>query len=139
MSPQELTGIGHRARWIGPSLAIAGVITLTACGGGTTAAPTAGTSASGSTGTASSPAANDAFTNCLAQNGVTLPERPEGSGGPDGGMTPPTGTPPTGAPPAGAGRGAQQAPPGVDATTWEAAQKACASLAPTPPAGVPTG
>jgi hypothetical protein len=30
------------------------------------------------------------------------------------------------------------APAGVDANTWAKARSACASLAPTPPAGAPT-
>jgi hypothetical protein len=80
-----------------------------------------------------------AFASCLAENGVTLPQR--GAGGSTDGAGPPTGTPPTGAPTAGGaggpgqGGGAMAAPPGVDATTWAAAQKACAQYAPTPPSG----
>ena len=83
----------------------------------------------------------------MEENGVTLPERggdrqppADGTGGtrPSGApAAPPDGAqPPTaGAQPGtGAAAGDRPAPPGVDADTWAAAQQACATLAPTPPA-----
>jgi hypothetical protein len=76
-----------------------------------------------------------AFAQCVQDNnGVTVPERPaRGEGGP-----PQNGTTPSGAPAARGGSVSAeaapgQAPPGVDADTWAAAQKACADVAPTPP------
>ena len=75
-----------------------------------------------------------AYTSCMAENGVTMPEPGDGGGAPppDGG-TPPTGEPPTGGQDGPGGGG--QAPEGVDEATWEAAQQACADLAPAPPSG----
>ncbi len=119
---------------IGIPVAAVGLACLAACGGGTT-----------STGSGSQPSATamQAFASCMAENGVTLPKRgnePGGgsppsaapsAGGAGGGTRPSRaggGTPATGAPRVG---GRMQAPAGVDATTWAAAQKACAQYAPT--------
>lgn len=81
-----------------------------------------------------------AFEQCMASNGVTMPERPDSSGAgqqaPRAGA-PAGGTPPTGAPGATGGPsegGAPAAPPGVDATAWKKAQAACQSYAPSQPA-----
>jgi hypothetical protein len=120
-------------------VAAIGLAGLVACGTG---------AATGSTAGAPDDTAMAAFASCLAENGVTLPERgaPDGgaggagsaggtAGGAGGGAAGPGagaadgGSPPTGAPPAG---GTQPAPPGVDATAWAAAQEACAQYAPTP-------
>ncbi len=143
---------GPRRGWrlmLVPVAAI-GLAGLVACGTG------AATTSSGS-GSGTSDAAMQAFASCMAENGVTLPERgadggkPAGDGaGSAGGAGGPGGagggaagsggagaadggSPPTGAPQAG-GAGAMPAPPGVDATAWAAAQKACAQYAPAPPA-----
>ena len=80
-----------------------------------------------------------AYRDCLADNGVTLPDfAGGGNGGPSGfpsgmptdmpsGM--PTGAPPSGGP-AGGGFPGGGLPEGVDQETFDAAQAACASLAP---------
>lgn len=141
----------RNGRWTRLVVAPLGAVTLVglaACGTGTgsaaaatgtTSAPTAAASAEGQPDSAMA-----AYTSCLAENGVTMPEPPAGGGRGGAGGTPPPhggGTPPSGAPedgdggPGGAGGEPGQAPPGVDATTWAAAQKACADLAPTPPDG----
>ena len=76
------------------------------------------------------------YRSCLEDNGVTMPEPPAGgAGAPRQGGTPPSGAPAAGSGQGGPGGTPVQAPPGVDATTWAAAQKACADLAPTPPDG----
>jgi hypothetical protein len=109
-----------RRRWIrliGVPVAAVSLVGLAACG--TDAASTT-----------PSNTAMAAFASCMAENGVTLPQRG------DGGGSPPTGTPPAGGP--GQNGGAMAAPSGVDATTWAAAQKACAQYAPTPPSGAST-
>jgi hypothetical protein len=136
---------GRTARWIGVPLAGAGLVALAACGTGTTANAAGAATGGAANATAAS---SDAFATCMAQNGVTLPERPTGGGapggaapdgaGPGGGGVPPTGAPPAGAAgggaaPAAGAAGGGAAPPGVDAATWKAAQQACASVAPTPP------
>jgi len=146
-----------RRRWrlvVLPLGAVA-LMGLAACGTstGTGAASSDSTSASASAGAEptdqNGPGSSEraAYRTCLANNGVTLPSRqprPNGSGGPgDGNGAPPSGAP--AAPPnGGQGGGGMmrrtpgEAPPGVDATTWAAAQKACASLAPTRPMAPPT-
>ncbi|ADP84814.1 hypothetical protein [Pseudofrankia inefficax] len=146
-------------RWLAvPAL----VLALGACGtSGTSAAQSGNATTAGSgasAGTASS--AMSAYTSCLAQNGVTLPTPSAGPGGGAGqGGTPPSaqggtrpqGARPSGSPPSGMPNGGQDAgapgggapggalstaaPAGVDAQTWAKARTACASLAPTPPAG----
>ena len=117
---------------------------LVACGTGAAAS-------TGSSDGAPDDSAMAAFASCMAENGVTLPERgaPDGgtggagsaggaaagSGGAGGAAGPGAGgaSPHPGAPQAG-GAGAMPAPPGVDATAWAAAQEACAQYAPTSPA-----
>jgi hypothetical protein len=119
------------------------VLTLTACGGGTS-------SSDNSSGTvASTPAASaaasgaaggrpdfTAYRDCLATNGVTLPDG--GQGGPAGGGFPsgvPSGGPgafPSGAAPSGARPGGGfPLPDGVDQATFDKAQAACASVRPS--------
>ena len=127
------------SRWVAAPLGAVALVGLAACGTGTEASAAGGSAAQARP----SDAAMEAYASCLQQNGVTLPERPDGDGGPPDGDA---GTPPPGAPRAG-GRGGPdpaQAPPGVDAATWSAAQEACADLAPAPPGGAtpstsPTG
>ena len=136
---------GRLARLVVAPIGAVALVGLAACGSSATS--TAGDTASGSTAAAGAPSdsAMAAFTSCLAENGVTMPERPGGGAGGPAGGTPPSGAP--GAPgddgdddggPGGPDGTPGQAPPGVDATTWAAAQKACASLAPTPPDGAGT-
>ncbi len=134
-----------RRRWtrlIGVPVAAVSLAGLVACGTGATSTTTSSSTGSGAQ-AGTSNTAMAAFASCMAENGVTLPQR-----GTDGGGTPPTGTPPAGgtggsggpggAAPGGAGGGAMAAPAGVDATTWAAAQKACAQYAPNPPSGAAT-
>ena len=115
--------------WLAPVLALG----LAACGssGTTTSSPT--TAASAATGGAGG---SDlaAYRTCLSQHGVTLPTG--GGFGPGGGARP-TGMPtdmPTGGSPAGSMPGGMPGgvvPSGVDATAYQRAQQACASLRPT--------
>jgi hypothetical protein len=127
---------------------------LVACGTGTTTASSTG---------APDDTAMAAFASCMAENGVTLPERgaPDGgagagsaggaaagsggagagsapgaaAGGAGGGAAGGAGAVDGGSPPTGTppAAGERPAPPGVDATAWAAAQEACAQYAPTPP------
>jgi hypothetical protein len=144
MSSTTLDPAPPRRRWtrlIGIPVAAVGLAGLVACGSGAASTTTSSSTGSGAQ-AGTSDTAMQAFASCMAENGVTLPQRGAG-GGADGG-SPPTGTPPTGAPTAGGaggpgqGGGARSAPPGVDATTWATAQKACAQYAPTPPSGTAT-
>lgn len=143
------TRIGRRGRWIRLVVAPVGALALVglaACG---TATGTSTTSAATSSSAATEPStaddgddADDAdsdladYRSCLEDNGVTMPERPTGGARvPRHGGTPPSGAPAAGGGQGGPGRTPGQAPPGVDATAWAAARKACADLAPTPPDG----
>jgi len=73
-----------------------------------------------------------AFTQCLASHGVTLPARSHDAG------TPPSaaadGTAADGSGGGGRGHGGDMTtpPPGVNQQAWDSARAACASLAPTP-------
>jgi hypothetical protein len=153
--------IDNRARWrsrirmslVGAPVAVVALVGLTACGTSTDATTSTAASA-----TAEAPADDAAtqdgtgdtemaaYQSCLEENGVSMPERPAGGAGPAaagrGGTPPQGGTPPSGAPAAGGAGGPggspDQAPPGVDADTWAAAQEACSDLAPTPPGAAPT-
>jgi hypothetical protein len=145
-------------RLVAAPVGVAALVSLAACGTGTSADTSAASSGSTPTSAASdAPATVEnstggpsdstmaAYRSCLAENGVTLPEpaaAPRSGGGrsPQGAAnaTPPSGAPavPGGGGPGGPGGGmAGQAPPGVDAATWAAAEKACADLAPAPPGG----
>ncbi len=116
---------------LGTFLAVAG------CGGGTKNASAKKASASATTSTTAGDrrAAIAAFRSCMADHGITLPDR--GAGGGQGGPSFPQGGPPTsttgdGGPPSstggggGGGRGGfRQAPPGVDQATYDAARQAC--------------
>jgi hypothetical protein len=123
------------------------LLALTACGGGSSssdsssaavaATPAASAAASGAAGGRPDFAA---YRDCLAKNGVTLPEG--GQGGPAGGGFPsgvpsgfPSGAPgafPSGAAPSGARPGGGfPLPDGVDQATYDKAQAACASVRPS--------
>jgi hypothetical protein len=128
-------------RLSGVSLCLAAVGALAAgCGG-----------SSGDTTTPAAAAGLEAYTACLAQNGVTLPQT---SRSPGAGQRSPgaSGRPrPSGSFGGGQGGGGQagggqgggfgggflgtQAPAGVDQAAWEKAQKACESVRPTGGAG----
>ena len=129
--------------------AIAGsLLLLSACGGSSssstasdTAAAEPTTSSSGAAVAGGGGADLTAYRQCMSDNGVTLPDFAIGANGGPGdfpsGM--PSGMPtdrpsgmPTGAPPSGGPGGgfAGALPDGVDQETFDAAQAACASLAP---------
>jgi hypothetical protein len=94
---------------------------VTAAGGPSTSTAVAGTAAaSGSSTAAGDPAARDAYRSCLAEHGVTLPQRTPGQGGPPSTV-------------AGATRST------IDPTAMEAAQTACASLRPAGQGGFGQG
>lgn len=72
---------------------------------------------------------DDAFTQCLTDNGVPAP--PEGGPGGHGpGGERPAGPPPGERPHEG---GIPPAPPDIDQGVWDSAMQACHSLAPAPP------
>lgn len=148
------------SRLVAAPVGVVALVGLAACGTSTdttAAASDAGTStgapAAQGSGGEPSDSAMAAYTNCLSENGVTLPERPtRGGGAPDGsGGTPPSGAPAApedggrdggpGGGPGGPGGTPGEAPEGVGADTWAAAQEACAALAPAPPdaAGTSSG
>lgn len=122
-----------------PSVVLAGllgaVLALTGCGGGTknASAKKASAGATTSTTAADRRAALAAFRSCMADHGITLPDR--GAGGGQGGPSFPQGGPPTstadGGPPSSTGGGSggrggfRQAPPGVDQAKYDAARQAC--------------
>jgi len=123
------------AHVLGAPVAVVALLGLAACGTSTATGTTTAASAS-----AAAPADDDAddddsadadpaaYRSCLEAHGVSMPAPPTGGGQ--------AGAPPSGAPAAGGPGGApDQAPPGVDDDTWEAAQEACDDLAPTPPDG----
>jgi hypothetical protein len=128
---------------MGLKVGVAGVtlsgllLAAAACGG------TGGTDANSAAASGGPGGAFQAYTACLAKNGVTLPSaaaRVRGSGRPSG---QPTGQPtdrPTARPsrfPGGGGFGGggfgfgSAAPSGVDQAAWDKAQKECASLRPS--------
>ncbi len=128
--------------------AIAGaLLLLSACGGSSSSADSSTDAAAAApTAAASGAAAGGDFAEyrqCMSDNGVTLPDfAGGGNGGPSGfpsvmpsgmptdfpsGM--PTGAPPSGGP-GGGGFPGGGLPEGVDQQTYDAAQTACASLAP---------
>ncbi len=135
-----------------PVLALAGgalsLLALAACSSGgsddtssSAAASPAASAAAGGGGTGGPGGADfAAYRDCLAQNGVTLPDfggngggtPPSGmpTGAPPSGMTPPSGMPSGGPDGGGPNGGGMQLPEGVDQATWDAAQQACASVAP---------
>ena len=107
-------------------------LALTGCGGGTKNASAKKATASATTSTTAGDrrAALAAFRSCMADHGITLPDR--GAGGGQGGPSFPQGGPPTSTAPGGGGgagggggRGFRQAPPGVDQAKYDAARQAC--------------
>jgi hypothetical protein len=112
------------------------LLALSACGGsaGSTAPSTATSAATSSAATSAAengPTGFAAYRDCMATNGVTLPDM--GRGAPPSGMPTamPSGAPPTTAPGGGfPGSFPGGLPEGVDQATFDAAQTACASLAP---------
>jgi hypothetical protein len=122
----------RRSRWWpAVGLAAAGLVVLAGCSSTASASGSTGESSSTTGGgtVASSDTQMDAFASCLAENGVTLPER---SGGPQGGPPADGSAPPEGGAPG--ADGTPPAPEGVDADTWAAALQACGDVMPTPPA-----
>jgi hypothetical protein len=95
---------------------------LAACGGG----GGAGTANAAPSGGRGGPQAFRAYADCLSQHGVTIPLPSRGARPSDR---------PSGVRPSGRGFGGgffgSEPPPGVDQSTWDAAQKACASLRPS--------
>jgi hypothetical protein len=131
---------------------VIGVLGLAACSQPAAAPSTRATTSDTASTSTADPAAGDpagtpdreAFRSCLAENGITLPERgadgdrpaPPDGAGPGAGGTPPSGAPAApadGTAPQAGDRGTPPAPDGVDADTWAAAQQACTDLVPTPP------
>jgi hypothetical protein len=117
------------------------LLSLTACSSGSDASTAASTSTTATTAAATTaPSAGGgaadvaAYRDCMAQNGVTLPDFGGGQG------TPPSGMPSGGARPSGAPGGpGGQLPAGVDQGAWDAARAACADLQPTGFPGGPGG
>ena len=112
-------------------------LALTGCGGGTKNASAKKATASATTSTTAGDrrAALAAFRSCMADHGITLPDR--GAGGGQGGPSFPQGGPPTSTAPGGGGgagggggRGFRQAPPGVDQAKYDAARQACQDKVP---------
>jgi hypothetical protein len=127
---------GRRGLWFAAPLAAAGVVLMAACSA--PAASTAGGTPSSTSADASGAAAPggdmQAFTSCLAENGVTLPNAGKGGGTRPSGGAHPSGAPHApGTPPAGASGAAGATPPvpqGVDPAAWNTAMQACGNLAP---------
>ena len=117
------------------------VLALAACGGSnaadsSSAASVATSGAAAPSGASASNGRPDftAYRDCMAKNGVTLPDFQQGGQRPSGA---PQGFPsgaPSGAPgaggPGGGGPGGFPLPAGVDQATFDKAQQACASLQP---------
>jgi hypothetical protein len=114
---------------------VLGVVT-TACGGSGKAAPTPVAAADGTTTTTD---AAGAYTACLRQHGANVQDRAPRTDTTDatGGSTPPSSRPPGSRPPG--SRPSTTLPPGVDASTLQAARDACKSLMPTGGPGGPNG
>lgn len=104
------------------ALALGLLLTFTACGGGgddDTATATGDTAAS-----SESSEGDTAYQDCLAEQGVELPDFGGGEGGPPEGFDPESGS----IPPGGGGQGGL--PEGVDQEALQEAMEACADLAP---------
>src|SRR6516225_6766402 len=112
--------------------ALVAILALTGCGGSSHAASagtTTTTQPAGGNGSRNG-AALSAFRSCMTSHGVTLPQRPRGSGNRTPGSSRPRGS--------GAGEGFgggggffNQPPPGVDATKYQTALNACRSTLPS--------
>lgn len=111
------------------TLIAAGGLLVTSCGSNATAA--AATASTTSAAASAKSSGRGAFRSCLAEHGVELPQRSTTTGG---AATPGAagGADASGGYPAGGFGGGGftngQPPPGVDASTWTAAQRACGSL-----------
>ena len=109
---------------------IAGALVAAACSGSGGGKVAAGSTASPSSASSSSNAAFQAYRDCLAQHGVTLPQRQRNQSSQSGASD-------ASGPPSdqsgGPGRGFNgqfSLPPGVDQSTFDAAMQACANLRP---------
>ena len=129
-------------RLFGAPVAVVALLGLAACGTSTDNGASAAAASASAEPPADGVASPDgtelaAYQSCLEENGVSMPERPAGGAAPERGAPPRGGVAPQGGTPASGGPGGSpdQAPPGVDADTWAAAQEACSDLAPTPPDG----
>jgi hypothetical protein len=122
---------GHRGSCLAAPLAAAGLVLVAACSSPAAGTDTATQSTSGATSAAAAPSGDmQAFTSCLAENGVTLPNAGTGGDPPEGGARPSGAPHAPGTPPSGAAGATPAAPPGVDQQTWDAAMQACGDLAP---------
>lgn len=113
-------------------LAVAGTsLALVACGSSGDDNASAGSGGGGPTSTTQNTqrAAFQKFQDCLKDNGVTLPDRGDGNGGPPASGAPPTGT--DGAPPSGG--------PGFGGQAGEKTQKAMEACAKYRPQGMGPG
>ncbi|MHB1739780.1 MAG: hypothetical protein ACYCXA_09955 [Actinomycetes bacterium] len=113
----------HAPRLTSAALIVGAAITLAACSTSSGSASTSTAAASASTSTSAKGASFEAYRSCLAKHGITLPTarpRPSASASTGG----PTGVSPSGHPSFGG------LPPGVNQSTFDAAQKACGSLRP---------
>ena len=105
-------------------LALAGLV-LAACGSSssstatTTSTSASATSPQGAAGAGGFAGRFNAYRECLAKQGITLPQRKPGQGGPGGFLGGGTGT-----------RTTPQLPAGVTKAQYEAAQQKCASVRP---------
>ena len=116
------------AHVLGAPVAVVALLGLAACGTSTATGTSTAASASAAAPADDTAGEDDsadadpaAYQSCLEENGVSMPAPPSGAPA-AGGQGGPGGAP-------------DQAPPGVDDDTWEAAQEACSDLAPTPPDG----
>ncbi|MFD9668457.1 hypothetical protein ACFWAY_43915 [Rhodococcus sp. NPDC059968] len=113
-------------------MAVGLACSVVACSSGESSSGTSSTDTSSTAveGGATPAAMSDELQACLEENGVPAPPDQAG-GGAQGGMAPPSGemAPPEGgdgsAPPQGGTPDVSSAPPGVDSSTWAAAQEAC--------------
>jgi len=115
----------RRGRLLLVPVAIVGLVLIAAaCGGGST------TTTDGATATTDQQSARQAYTDCMAQNGVTLPARGQGNG--QGGQGNGQGNGGSGTfDPNAAPTNRGTLPPGVDQATTDNARSACQSLRPT--------
>jgi hypothetical protein len=125
---------GRRGLWLAAPLAAAGVVLMAACSGpaASTASGTQSSTSADASGAAAPGGDMQAFTSCLTENGVTLPNAGKGPR-PSGGAHPSGAPHAPGTPPAGASRAAGATPPapqGVDPAAWNTAMQKCGDLAP---------
>lgn len=108
---------------------VAGIVLLmsaAACGGAGHAAPTPVAAAEGTT-TSTTVEPGAAYTACLREHGVNLPDRPPRTAG-AAGDTPPSSRPPGSRPPG--SRPSTSLPTGTDQAAVQAARDACKALVP---------